>query len=101
MRFHLPHKVDGYAHEDEQTCAAEIELHIELLHQEHGHDGNNRDVHAAPKGQAGKHRVDIFPRLVTRTNARNKPTGLFQIFRYILRIKNDGRIEKAEEENKA
>ena len=99
MRLDLADQVETDADDDEQGRSAEVERHVELLGQDHGHEADRGNVDRADRGDAREHVVDELGRALAGPDAGMNPARLLDVVRDVDRIDHDRRVEEAEEDD--
>ena len=111
LRLDLLDRVHGHAHDDQQRCAAEVEVEAhaggepcrqeavqpgadaerDLRHMHAGdqklrQDADGRQVDGADEGDAGQHAVDVVRRLLARADAGDEAAVLAHVVGGVDRI---------------
>ena len=97
VRLYLGHEVHHNHYHNQQRGPAKVERHICCHHQELGQKADGHHVKSTEHGQTSQNAINVACRLLTRTDTRNKGTGLLQVFRYVFRVEHQRCVEEAEE----
>src|SRR5690606_8404333 len=97
MRLDLRHKVHHNHNHDQQRSPAKVERHVGCYLQKLRQQTDSRHVQSTEHGQTSQNAIYIARRLLTRTNTRDKGTGLLKVFRYVFWVEHQRCIEEAEE----
>src|SRR5690606_40811540 len=98
--LNLRHEVHRHHHDNQQGRATKIKRYVPAHYQELRQQAHQRDVQRTDQRQAHQDLVDVARRLLTRTDARNESTALFQVVCSFAAVEHQGRVEKAEENDR-
>ena len=101
MGFNLLDGIQGHADDDQERCSPKIEGDIESSVKNRWQDADGSHVNCSPEGDSRKHFIDIFSRLLSRTNARDITSKFFHIIGDIIWVEGNGRIKITEEEDES
>ncbi len=101
MGFNLLDRVQGHTDHDQERCSPKIEGDIEFLIKDCGQDADGRDIDGSSESDSGEHLINILSGFLSRADARDITAKLFHILGDIIRVKGDGRIKVAEEDDES
>ena len=119
--FDLVDGIHGHADDNQQGCAAKIEVHAQTFQNEPGRNAvdpvaqqgqviqldpgdhnvrnqaQDRQVNTSHHGNLGQDIVHVIGRIAAGTNARNETAVLTHVVGGLIGIENDGNVEETEE----
>src|SRR5580658_3726106 len=99
VRFDLAHRIERHADDDHHRGPAPSEWDVERLRDDRRHNANRGHVERTPERDAGEHVVDVVRGLLALTDVRDEGLLLLQVVGYVDRLKRNGRVEIAKEDD--
>src|SRR5580658_1474156 len=99
VRFDLVDGVESHTDHDHDRRPAPAKGDVELLADDALHDANDGDIERPAERDARQHKVDVVGGLLALTHARDEGLLLLQVVGDVDRLKRDGRVEVAEEDD--
>ena len=103
MAVDLLHRIENDAHHNQQGGAAEelgeLLVHVEECAHDSGQDGHESQEEGAREGDFRHDVIDELGGLLTGFHAWDEAAVLLQLFRNLLRVDGDGRVEIGEEDD--